>query len=136
MIVNDGGGAAYEGFQLEPKWPGLSVDEDVDVVRPQVKNVLKSLLAEMDELLEATTPGTPKHLEAYGKVAQGHLGDWDVPQGISPVFAQAHAAIVAGSRNLFIQGLSTVQTGLASIGNLDQAEEKSTIPRNTSNVDA
>ncbi|MEV7968398.1 hypothetical protein AB0O34_20800 [Sphaerisporangium sp. NPDC088356] len=126
MSGNGASGFAYDGFHIEEKWPGLDVNDGVDIHHSTVKNLIKALEDDV-ERLKGIGAGTAQHLKTYGKVASEHLGEWDAAQDLALVFTQGHGAISSGYESLVAQYEAAIAVTKASFLNLGKADHSSDV---------
>ncbi|RCG32629.1 hypothetical protein DQ384_03825 [Sphaerisporangium album] len=118
-------GFVYNGFEIDPKWPGLDVKDGVDVHHPRVKNLIKALEDDVQRL-KGREAGTSVHLKAYGQVTAQHVGEWDAAQQLAVVFGKGHSAITTSYDKLILQYEAAVEATKAAFANIGKAEQAST----------
>ena len=123
-------GFAYDGFQVDPKWPGLDVKDGIDVHHPRVKNLIKNLEADV-ERLKGINAGTLQHLRVYGAVTSAHVGEWDAAQTLATTFTQGHTAVTTGYQSLITQYETTLEAIKTAFGNIENAEKGSDVGKVT-----
>lgn len=126
MSDNGRSAFAYDGWRLDPKWPGIKVGDGVDMHHPSVRNLLKALREDV-ERLKGVGAGTPQHLRAYGKVTTSHVGEWDAAQQLGVVFDQGHTAITTGYDRLVAQYEAAIAVIEAAYQNIGKAEHASDV---------
>ncbi|MFC6087168.1 hypothetical protein [Sphaerisporangium aureirubrum] len=126
MGENGSSGFAYDGFHLDPEWPGTKVGDGVDIHHPSVRNLLKALEEDV-ERLKGIQSGTVQHLRTYGRVTTAHVGEWDAAQSLGLVFNQGHTAITTGYEKLVMQYEAAIAVINAAFQNIGKAETASDV---------
>ncbi|WP_248961027.1 hypothetical protein [Sphaerisporangium perillae] len=125
-MQDSGGGGGYSIFYIDGSWPGDEDKDGVDVHHPSVKNLLKALEDDIEQL-RGYKAGTAQHFKTHGTVAPAHMGEWDAAMQLHGVFSQAHTGLTTSYDKLVAQYEAALAVARAAFTNLGSAEQASDV---------
>ena len=131
MGSNGRSGFAYDGFAVDPKWPGLDAGDGIEVHHPTVNNLIKALQDDVDKL-KGNQAGTVQHLRVHGTITTAHVGQWDAAQQLGTVFSQGHTSVTTSYEKLIAHYEATIVAIKAALTNIGEADEASDVGSPTS----